>query len=95
MSALGNLLGNIFSNDKYIIEIVKYDNNNIGNYTYTSNNKSTLYVKDLDDTRVYYTHNIKEAKTYKSPNGAILKDIKFVRDRTNSIYQSVRLTIKK
>ena len=53
MSALGNLLGNIFSNDKYIIEIVKNNSNNIGNYVYTSNNKSTLYVKDLDDTRVY------------------------------------------
>lgn len=95
MSALGNLLGSIFSNDKYIIEIVKNNSNNIGNYVYTSNNKDTLYVKDLDDSRVYYTHNINEAKTYKSSNGAILKDIKFVRDRTNSIYQSVRLTVKK
>lgn len=95
MSALGNLLGSIFSNDKYIIEIVKNNSSNIGNYTYTSNNKGTLYVKDLDDSRVYYTHNINEAKTYKSSNGAILKDIKFVRDRTNSIYQSVRLTVKK
>lgn len=89
MSALGNLLGNIFSNDKYIIEIVKHDTNNIGNYV------NTLYVKDLDNNRVYYTHNINEAKTYKNSTGTILNDIKFVRDRTNSIYQSVRLTIKK
>lgn len=95
MSALRNLLVSIFSNDKYIIEIVKNNSNNIGNYANTSNNKGTLYVKELDDSRVYYTHNINEAKTYKSSNGAILKDIKFVRDRTNSIYQSVRLTIKK
>lgn len=96
MSALGNLLGNIFSNDKYIIEIVKHDNNNIGNYAATSmKNRDTLYVKDLDNSRVYYTHNINEAKTYKNSTGAILNDIKFVRDRTNSTYQSVRLTIKK
>lgn len=89
MSALENLLGNIFSNDKYIIEIVKHDTNNIGNYV------NTLYVKDLDNNRVYYTHNINEAKTYRNSTGTILNDIKFVRDRTNSIYQSVRLTIKK
>lgn len=96
MSALENLLENLFSHDKYIIEVVKHDSNNIGNYATTSiKNKDTLYVKDIDNSRVYYTHKINEAKTYKNSTGAILNDIKFVRDRTNSTYQSVRLTIKK